>query len=789
MASSITPLASISSSVILNSGEQLIVSPDSPKLTEVIVSSGGELILRDYSMKTTVFSGGNVIVSSGGWLTPTTIYSGGNVTVSSAGAAYPVTISSGGNLTLLSGGYANQTTIYSGGNLTASSDGSSYHAAISSSGNLTILSGGSAQYAIVSSGGNVVVSSGGVTNQMSIMSGGNVSIEPGSIIQSTQIMSSASLSVLSERNIVSTKVWSKGSLTISSGGSADQTQVGDYGGLTVLSGAHVTNTSTGFLGSITVSSGASINQTTVGYNSDVIILSGAVLNNATVNNAGRLTIASGGKNNGTISANANGSLIIYPDAGGTIELLGDPHFVGDLQNAGVFISGLENGGVVTTVINNFIGRIDEDENNDDYLDIASDYIIMPGVKTSDVTNVSYEDANGNANGDYITLSLNNGNKIVMNIPGIESEGYNLNYNADGDLYFEVCFLAGSMIKTPKGEVAVEDLRIGDKILTFNWQQNKEEIQSVRWVGNKAATVNPTRHDDEAGYPVRILKDAIAEGVPSKDLLITPEHCLFFDGKFTPARMLVNGYSIYYDYSITNYTYYHIETESHAVIWANGMLTESYLDTGNQTQFKQHGEFAILTRPTKPKTWEQDAAAPLMVDRSYVEPIHHTLQQRAIKMKMPMMQEPKKISNDPHFHLATPNGLAIESISNFKGQYVFLLPTEGVDSVYLVSKTSRLNDVIGPFEDNRHELGVLVGNIQILSINSAYNINISNITDHLTHPDLSGWHTLEQTPCRWTKGKALLNIPKNNNQEQRLIINIISDRLYTVDEKQEKLIAV
>lgn len=216
---------------------------------------------------------------------------------------------------------------------------------------------------------------------MSIMSGGNVSIEPGSIIQSTQIMSSASLSVLSERNIVSTKVWSKGSLTISSGGSADQTQVGDYGGLTVLSGANVTNTSTGFLGSVTVSSGASINQTTVGYNSDVIILSGAILNNATVDSDGRLTISSGGKNEGTISVSGAAGLIIYPDAGGTVELLGDPHIVGDRQNAGVFISGLENGGVVTTVINNFIGRIDEDENNDDYLDIASDYIIMPGVKT------------------------------------------------------------------------------------------------------------------------------------------------------------------------------------------------------------------------------------------------------------------------------------------------------------------------------------------------------------------------------------------------------------------------
>lgn len=141
-------------------------------------------------------------------------------------------------------------------------------------------------------------------------------------------------------------------------------------------------------------------------------------------------------------------------------------------------------------------------------------------------------------------------------------------------------------------VAVDKIRIDDKIIALNWQQNKEEIQHIRLIGNKTIKINPTLHNDEAGYPVRILKDAIADGVPSKNLLITLEHCLFFDAKFTPAHMFVNGYSIYYDYFITNYTYYHIETETRSVIWANDMLTKNYLDKRNQTQFKQHGDFAL-----------------------------------------------------------------------------------------------------------------------------------------------------------------------------------------------------
>ncbi|OUI97557.1 Hint domain-containing protein, partial [Acetobacter cibinongensis] len=152
---------------------------------------------------------------------------------------------------------------------------------------------------------------------------------------------------------------------------------------------------------------------------------------------------------------------------------------------------------------------------------------------------------------------------------------------DGSLLFEVCFLAGSMIRTGSGDVAVETLRIGDSVMTWDWKAQAATERQVIWTGRKSMTVNTALADDEAGYPVRILKNAIAENVPSQDLLVTPEHCLFFDNRFVPVRMLVNGRSIIYDRSITAYDYFHIETEEHAVIWANDTLTESYLDTGNR----------------------------------------------------------------------------------------------------------------------------------------------------------------------------------------------------------------
>lgn len=136
-----------------------------------------------------------------------------------------------------------------------------------------------------------------------------------------------------------------------------------------------------------------------------------------------------------------------------------------------------------------------------------------------------------------------------------------------------CFLAGGMVRTPQGSVAVENIQAGTEIFVFDWKNNTETTQPVIWAGQAFTVVNSSLPDDEAGYPVRILKDALADGMPCKDMLVTAEHCLFFNGQFVPARMLVNGASIFYDKSITSYPYYHVETAEHAVISVDGVLKQ------------------------------------------------------------------------------------------------------------------------------------------------------------------------------------------------------------------------
>lgn len=333
-------------------------------------------------------------------------------------------------------------------------------------------------------------------------------------------------------------------------------------------------------------------------------------------------------------------------------------------------------------------------------------------------------------------------------------------NAEGN--WIVCFLDGSMIRTPSGDVAIEDISAGNEILTRTGAEIT--VQRVTWVGKAHCVVRPELSDDQAGYPVRILKDAIAEGVPFKDMLITAEHCLFFDEKFIPARMLVNGRSIFFDKSITSYDYYHLETERHSVIIADGMLTESYLDTGNRRAFGQKGN--IFTLPSAHNlTWD-DAAAPLDVSREFVEPLFRHAEARALAAGVPQREPTPELTDEADLCLTTDTGAIIRPAREHKGRAIFMIP-KGVQAVRIVSNASRLSDVIGPFVDDRRYFGVSVGEITLLE-----NSKKRTIRPHLTETELDGWNALEGEEARWTSGNALLPLgPRHSHDTALMTIQI------------------
>ena len=140
-----------------------------------------------------------------------------------------------------------------------------------------------------------------------------------------------------------------------------------------------------------------------------------------------------------------------------------------------------------------------------------------------------------------------------------------------------CYVAGTLILTNRGEHPIEQLQAGDKVVTLAGEM------TVRWIGWRQLDL--TRHPDPGvARPIRVRKNAIADGLPRRDLLVSPDHGLFVDGRLIPAKLLVNDGSIAVDTSVRSVAYYHVELDRHAILFAEGLSSESYLDTGNRCMF-------------------------------------------------------------------------------------------------------------------------------------------------------------------------------------------------------------
>ena len=156
-----------------------------------------------------------------------------------------------------------------------------------------------------------------------------------------------------------------------------------------------------------------------------------------------------------------------------------------------------------------------------------------------------------------------------------------------------CFLPGTMIATPDGEVAVEDLSIGDLVLS-----NTGEAQPVMWIG-KRSYAGRFLASNKAVHPVRFRAGSLGDGLPRRDLLVSPEHAMLLDGTLIAAQYLVNGVSIVREHGLDRVDYLHIELASHDVILAEGAATESFLDDDNRALFQNAAEFYELYHDAAP----------------------------------------------------------------------------------------------------------------------------------------------------------------------------------------------
>ena len=158
--------------------------------------------------------------------------------------------------------------------------------------------------------------------------------------------------------------------------------------------------------------------------------------------------------------------------------------------------------------------------------------------------------------------------------------------ADRDAWeFAPCFTVGTLISTPLGKRPIEQLNVGDEVIT---KDNGPQV--IRWLGQRTVAAKGKL------APVRICAGAIGAGIPSRDMLVSRQHRMLLSSRIAermfgthevlvPAIKLTELPGIYVDETLQEVTYLHIKTDQHDILFAEEAPTESLF-------IGQHAEQAL-----------------------------------------------------------------------------------------------------------------------------------------------------------------------------------------------------
>jgi hypothetical protein len=151
-----------------------------------------------------------------------------------------------------------------------------------------------------------------------------------------------------------------------------------------------------------------------------------------------------------------------------------------------------------------------------------------------------------------------------------------------------CLLKGTKISTPSGDRLVQELRIGDEVQTLAGRK------TIKWIGYNKFTKEEGRAWHDNVMPIHVARFAIDDQTPYHDLYLSPLHCVFFNEALIPVMYLINETSIAQGTpsEMSALEYYHIELDTHEVIYAEGALVESY-DGWNRENFSNFVQYERL----------------------------------------------------------------------------------------------------------------------------------------------------------------------------------------------------
>jgi hypothetical protein len=232
--------------------------------------------------------------------------------------------------------------------------------------------------------------------------------------------------------------------------------------------------------------------------------------------------------------------------------------------------------------------------------------------------------------------------------------------------------------------------------------------------------------------------AFGEGLPRRDLKLSPDHAVFVaapDGRamLVPVRYLINGASLQQERAPA-IDYWHVELPRHGVLLAEGLPAESYLDTGNRAAFGNGGGATMLHPSFAPAGRRVKACADLICGG----PRLATLRRRLIG-RLP----------DLGFAITDDAALRVEldgrAVPPAADRGWLLVPVARATSLRLRSRVAAPAE-LDPLSEDRRRLGVPLAALRI-----------DGDPVSLDDPRLrAGWHVAE-AGLRWTGGDAAIDV--------------------------------
>jgi len=269
---------------------------------------------------------------------------------------------------------------------------------------------------------------------------------------------------------------------------------------------------------------------------------------------------------------------------------------------------------------------DGDQSNNDFVDLGGFYndttladVNAAGGSFANPLDMLREDASdGTIDGeiggvDYsaeigdVNLTLQDGSGGTVTGTGLTFDNPNV-----------ACFVRGTLIATRRGSVPIEELAIGDELITMD-----HGFQKIRWIGS---TTVPA---DGRLAPVVFRRGAMGN---ERDLRVSPQHRMLVRGwhvelmfgkpeALVPAKALINDETVF-QLEGGEVEYFHIMFDRHELVYAEGIPSESF-----HPGHVGLGSFAEDTREEILHIFpelREDAAA-------YSEPVRPTLKVREARV--------------------------------------------------------------------------------------------------------------------------------------------------------------